>query len=202
MWYTFTMDKNFLEERIKAGVSMHKIAKEVGVGVTTVRYWVGKHGLKIERYSRDIWDADRLRAAAEGATSKREVIRRLGLRDSGSIYTQLDKMAKKFGVTLPEYDWSAGTAARLAATRTPEWIESKFQPGSGAARSTLRRYMLSYFNIEYVCSGCLLDKWLGNEITLQVDHIDGDFKNNVIENLRFLCPNCHSQTETYCRGKI
>ena len=37
----------------------------------------------------------------------------------------------------------------------------------------------------------------GKKITLQLDHIDGDNNNNKLENLRFLCPNCHSQTETH-----
>ena len=39
--------------------------------------------------------------------------------------------------------------------------------------------------------------WIGNRIVLQIDHIDGDRLNNHLDNLRFLCPNCHSQTETY-----
>lgn len=48
------------------------------------------------------------------------------------------------------------------------------------------------------CKGCGLDgNWNGMPITLQVDHIDGNRFNNSIENLRILCPNCHSQTETF-----
>lgn len=51
------------------------------------------------------------------------------------------------------------------------------------------------------CSGCgLRPTWNGKPITLEVDHIDGDRRNNIIENLRVLCPNCHSQTPTY-KGK-
>lgn len=52
--------------------------------------------------------------------------------------------------------------------------------------------------IQYACNKCgLLDKWNGMTITLQLDHINGDNKDNRLENLRFLCPNCHSQTQTY-----
>ena len=39
--------------------------------------------------------------------------------------------------------------------------------------------------------------WNGKALTLQLDHINGDHNDNRIENLRILCPNCHSQTETF-----
>ena len=52
--------------------------------------------------------------------------------------------------------------------------------------------------IEYKCSICGIDSWLGKEIKLHLDHIDGNSHNHLYENLRLLCPNCHSQTETYC----
>lgn len=40
--------------------------------------------------------------------------------------------------------------------------------------------------------------WNGKKLSLQLDHINGDHSDNRLENLRFLCPNCHTQTETYC----
>jgi len=49
---------------------------------------------------------------------------------------------------------------------------------------------------------CLICKceptWLGKPLNFHLDHIDGDNKHNARSNLRMLCPNCHSQTETYC----
>ena len=52
--------------------------------------------------------------------------------------------------------------------------------------------------IPYECAKCGIDSWRGMPLALDVDHIDGDKENNHLDNLRFLCPNCHSQTETYC----
>ena len=52
--------------------------------------------------------------------------------------------------------------------------------------------------IDYKCAICGINEWLGKKIILQLDHINGDNRDNRIENLRLLCPNCHSQTETYC----
>lgn len=52
------------------------------------------------------------------------------------------------------------------------------------------------------CSGCGLgNRWRGQPITLEMDHINGDRRDNRIENLRILCLNCHSQTPTFRRPK-
>ena len=47
------------------------------------------------------------------------------------------------------------------------------------------------------CESCGLDKWLGKEIPLELDHITGDWQNHSQDNVRLLCPNCHAQTPTY-----
>jgi hypothetical protein len=49
----------------------------------------------------------------------------------------------------------------------------------------------------YVCAECGLAEWRGKQLTLHVDHINGFNSDNRLENLRFLCPNCHQQTTTW-----
>lgn len=51
--------------------------------------------------------------------------------------------------------------------------------------------------LEYKCALCGISEWQGHPLSLQLDHINGKHNDHRIENLRFLCPNCHSQTETY-----
>lgn len=53
-------------------------------------------------------------------------------------------------------------------------------------------------DIRYQCSICTTVEWMGEELVLQFDHIDGNRNNNDKSNLRLVCPNCHSQTPTYC----
>lgn len=61
------------------------------------------------------------------------------------------------------------------------------------------RYEHLFLKQDGKCSICSMEAtWNGRPLTFHLDHVDGDRSNNKIENNRLLCPNCHSQTDTYC----
>jgi len=62
----------------------------------------------------------------------------------------------------------------------------------------LRNRLISVGIKENKCECCGISEWNGKEIVCHLDHIDGDNSNHVLENLRIICPNCHSQTDTWC----
>ena len=64
-------------------------------------------------------------------------------------------------------------------------------------RTVLRRYVIKNNLIPYKCAICGCTEWQGKTLSLELDHINGVNSDNRLENLRFLCPNCHSQTSTY-----
>lgn len=78
--------------------------------------------------------------------------------------------------------------------RIKEWLTEN-KDWTGQVPNWVKRCLAEKF--EKKCSVCGIDKHNGKEITLEVDHIDGNHTNNSIENLRLICPNCHSQTPTY-----
>ena len=76
--------------------------------------------------------------------------------------------------------------------------EQVFVEGSVYARHLVKKRILKFRLLPYVCVECGNDgNWNGKILTLQLDHINGVCNDNRLSNLRFICPNCHSQTDTY-----
>ena len=82
------------------------------------------------------------------------------------------------------------------------WLEGK-ETGSKGSGDTLdiskyvRRYLLEQANYQCTLCGWSKRNVHTDTIPLEIDHIDGDWKNNSPDNLRVLCPNCHALTPTY-----
>jgi len=82
-------------------------------------------------------------------------------------------------------------------------VEKVFCKKSNASTKLLKKYLIVLGIKEDKCEICGINKWLGNPLTISVHHIDGDRRNNEVNNLQLLCPNCHSQTDNFSgRNKI
>lgn len=64
-------------------------------------------------------------------------------------------------------------------------------------RSTIKRRLLDAGVLKNACDECGISEWRGRPLSVQIDHANGNCAEHRIENLRMLCPNCHSQTETF-----
>ena len=65
-------------------------------------------------------------------------------------------------------------------------------------RSSVRKRIVNNDLLPYECFECGIDEWRGESLSLHLDHINGNPDDHRLENLRWLCPNCHSQTDDYC----
>jgi len=72
--------------------------------------------------------------------------------------------------------------------------KERFKNGLVSERRTIKKILLE---INSNCWNCGINTWNNKALALEVDHINGDASNNKLENLQLLCPNCHSQTDSF-----
>lgn len=77
-----------------------------------------------------------------------------------------------------------------------DYLENSKSPQT----NKIRRKILEEKVKPHQCECCKNTEWLGNPIPLELHHVDGNKKNNSLDNLQLLCPNCHAFTDNY-RGK-
>lgn len=144
-------------------------------------------------------DKEKLVDAIHGSKSKREIIERLGLRAAGGNYKQLEKYSELYNLELPVY--KPEHLSSYSYKQVPN-AEVFIENSQFANRNSIKQRLYA-MGIKEECVECGLGTtWNGKPITLQLDHINGVYNDNRIENLAILCPNCHSQTPTYAGGRF
>lgn len=87
--------------------------------------------------------------------------------------------------------------AKSAETKK-QWLAEDAKVLKTITRDSIRRYLIEEVGNKCSIEGCSVGaSWLDKDITLVVDHIDGNAMDNSISNVRLLCPNCNSQTDTF-----
>lgn len=143
-----------------------------------------------------------LRSAVLNSKCVADVMRILGIRRSGGSHSHLTRRLKYYDIDISHFTGKSLSRGRPSPKKkTPNQILMLKTSGQREAAVILRRALIE-IGTDYKCSCCGLGPvWNNKELRLHVDHINKNWLDNRRENLRFLCPNCHTQTEGFCGSK-
>ena len=141
-----------------------------------------------------------LESVVKNCTSWRQLILYFNLKETGGNYSNLQNRCKEFKI-----DTSHFTGQRWNQHGHPNFgnnidvtkvlvLRERKKPSAKT-----KEFVLNHKLKQYKCEICGISEWLGNPITLQLHHINGNPLDDRLENLQILCPNCHSQTDSYCK---
>ena len=140
---------------------------------------------------------EQLRVVVLQSNSWSEALRRLGMRTAGGNYRTIQQYVKRYDLDISHW------------THTPQRVYQTFPlsavltKNSNYSRKNLKKRLIKEGILKDECGICELQpSWNGQLLSLQLDHINGVHDDNRLENLRLLCPNCHSQTDTFAGKKL
>ena len=141
------------------------------------------------------YSLEQLKQAINESSSLRQVLIKLKVTPYGGNYQVLKKAIDYFNLDTSHF---IGQAWNKGKTMPAKYSLSDYLENKVAIQSyKLKNRLLENKLFKPVCSSCNNETWLNKPIPLELDHINGNNKDNRIENLRLLCPNCHALTPTY-----
>ena len=180
-----------IHEMLKLGAKYPEITKATGAASSTIAYHAEKLGLRKNSFVKPSYNWTELQKYYDIGFSVSEVAEMFSVKHSAL------RDARLRGVLIMD----PRRKRMVPQKRIPDHLI--FARNSSVSFPTVKRR----FNqlVRYMCSNaaCPLHKmsppvWANKPIVLHLDHINGDRSDQTFGNLRWLCPNCHSQTETYC----
>jgi hypothetical protein len=171
-----------MRERVRRlyerGMKQVEIARLLGVSKTTVIFHIRRLDVPVdERFGRR-YDWKAIQEAYDSGLSRRECMERFGF---------------------SAYAWSAAVKSGKIKPRPRAIpIEELLVKGRvGTSRTHLKERLLKEGFKRNICEACGLTEWQGRPLNMQLHHNNGDGSDNRLENISFLCPNCHAQTDTW-----
>jgi hypothetical protein len=127
-----------------------------------------------------------------------EVCKKANISITTGNYDTIKKIISKYNIDVSHFKSQSKTKYENKKIELDDVLSNKRYISAYKLKNLLIKNGLK----EEVCESCGLHEWLGKKIPLQLHHIDGNKNNNNFDNLKILCPNCHTFTETWCGKNI
>lgn len=185
------------------GLSYNQIAKSLNMNKSTVAYYIKRFDNEKYLHNKEIKDKQRLeyeQIVCNVFLEQKNLYRTcifLNKRPTNTNYKYIMDILNRYNISIDNVVYDK------PKKRQKLDYKDIFKENSSLKNSShLKDYIIKYNLKEEQCEECGITTWNNKKITLQVHHINGNNTDNRIENLKILCPNCHSQTENFCAKKI
>jgi Helix-turn-helix domain len=170
--------RQLVAELLAQGKSYNAIARELGLRKSTVAYHARRLGIPADEKASRRYDWDAVQRFYDSGASVREC-------------------AERFGFCLASWHGAVKRGAVVSRPVAMPIGELLVVGRAATNRSHLKERLFKEGLKQNRCEECGITEWRGKPLSMQLHHVNGDGQDNRLENIVFLCGNCHSQTDTY-----